>query len=309
MIWKVVEPTEAERAAEAEARRREKSREKNESQKNNDNNLKKHVGAGNEGRGRTVSADEIFAGESFEDEWAATEKEGRSEKSDAKENAARKPNVRPGDKKRGEEGTERVEKKEKNAKSDKKKALEALKQIFGGEKGVVGADGTHRTPLATSCEEVCEALIDAAFDAPPGLRPLADWNAFLGERGAEALKRLGRTTRRDDEWNAKDRDRRRLRLAPFATLSAEFPEWDRELRLFDALFDDACGGKDAATKRLLDFWRSWRRELDEETIGRICGAYEERLLGRATAEGGGAVERSERLLTALAIYSALFLER
>ncbi|MBQ9127451.1 MAG: hypothetical protein IJY15_06805, partial [Thermoguttaceae bacterium] len=67
LIWKVVEPTEAERAAEAEARRREKSREKNESQKKNDNNLKKNGGAGNEGRGRTVSADEIFAGESFED--------------------------------------------------------------------------------------------------------------------------------------------------------------------------------------------------------------------------------------------------
>ena len=98
-------------------------------------------------------------------------------------------------------------------------------------------------------------------------------------------------------------------MAPFAALSAEFPGWNEELRRFDALFDDACVGNDEATEELRDFWRRWRRELDDETIDRIRGAYEERLRGRLTAEDGGAVERTERLLAALAIYGALFLER
>lgn len=312
-VWKVVEPTEAERAAEAEARQREKSREKNASPKKNDNILKKNGGAGNEGRGRAASEDEVFAGESFADEWAATEKEeARSEEGDAKASAPRESNARSVEKKRGEEGTERVEKnakKGKKAKSAKKEALETLKRIFGGQKDVLGADGKQLTPVEASCEELCELLLDDAFDAPPGLSPLANWDAFLGERGAEALKRLTRTPRRDDERNASDRDVRRLRLAPFATLSAEFPEWDKKLRRFDALFDDACGGNDAATKTAIDFWRNWRRELDEETVARIRAAYEERLRGRLSAETGGAVKRSERLLAALAIYSALFLER
>ncbi|MBQ2850342.1 MAG: hypothetical protein IJE77_07650, partial [Thermoguttaceae bacterium] len=66
---------------------------------------------------------------------------------------------------------------------------------------------------------------------------------------------------------------------------------------------------DAAAEELRDFWRRWRRELDEETVDRIRGAYEERLRGRLSTEDGGAVERTERLLAALAIYSALFLER
>ncbi len=306
-VWKVVEPTEAERAAEAEAREREKSREKNAPPKKNDNNLKKNDGAGCEGRGRTASADEVFAGESFEDEWAATEKEeGRSEKDDAKASAARESNVRAGEKKRGEEGTERDEK---SAKSEKEEALEALRQIFGGPQGVVGADGKRLLPIAASCEELCELLLDDAFDAPPGLRPLANWDAFLGERGAEALKRLARAARRDDERDASDRNVRRLRLAPFAALSAEFPDWNEELRRFDALFDDACGGNDAAAEALRVFWRSWRSELDEETVGRIRGAYEERLRGRLAAEDGGAVARTERWLAALAIYNALFGER
>jgi len=227
-VLKVVEPTEAERAADAEAREREKSREKNASSKKNDNNLKKNGDAGSERRERPASLDEIFAGESFEDEWAATEKEeGRSEKDDAKASAARESNVRAGEKKRGEEGTERDEK---SAKSEKEEALEALRQIFGGPQGVVGADGKRLLPIAASCEELCELLLDDAFDAPPGLRPLANWNAFLGERGAEALKRLARAARRDDERDASDRNVRRLRLAPFAALSAEFPDWNEELR-------------------------------------------------------------------------------
>ena len=307
-VLKVVEPTEAERAADAEAREREKSREKNASSKKNDNNLKKNGDAGSERRERPASLDEIFAGESFEDEWAATEKE-RGEKNGAKESASREPNGRSGEKKRGAERTERGEKKEKK---EKEEALEALRQMFGGEKGVAGADGARRTAIAARFEEFWELLqVDGAFDAPPGLSALANWNAFLDERGAEALKRLGRATRRGDdgERNASDRDVRRLRLAPFAALSAEFPGWNEELRRFDALFDDACVGNDAAAETLRDFWRRWKRDLDEETVDRIRDAYEERLRGRLAAEGGGAVERTERLLAALAIYGALFLER
>jgi hypothetical protein len=98
-------------------------------------------------------------------------------------------------------------------------------------------------------------------------------------------------------------------LAPFAALSAEFPGWNEELRKFDALFDDACAGNETAENELRDFWRRWRRELDDETVVRIRGAYEERLLGRLSSLDGGAVERTDRLLTALAIYGALFLER
>ena len=299
-VLKVVEPTEAERAADDEAREREKSREKNAPQKKNDN---KNDDAEEKRRVRPTSLDEIFGGDSFEDEWAATEKRQNKEEG-SKGNAEREDDARSGDRK---------ERGEKNEKNEKAEALEALRRIFGGENGVAGANGERRTAITARFDEFWELLqVDRAFDGSFGLEALANWNAFLGDRGAEALERLARAARRDDdgeEWNASDRAVRRLRLAPFAALSAEFPEWDEELRRFDSLFDDACAGKDAAAEELRGFWRSWRPELDDETVDRIRDAYEERLRGRLTSNDGDALVRTGRLLAALEIYGALFLER
>ncbi|MBQ2849609.1 MAG: hypothetical protein IJE77_03935 [Thermoguttaceae bacterium] len=297
-IFKVVEPTEAERA-EIE-NDREKGREKNAALKRNDNNDKK--------KRRAASLDDIFAGESFEDEWAATEgrRSGREEEeAGAVESEGERSDV-------GDES----EREERNDRNDKEAALEALRRVFAGKDGVSGAGGTRRKAVARRFDEFLELLkLERAFDEPLGLDALANLNALLDERGAEALERLGRAARRDvgkrvdDDRRASERDARRLRLAPFAALSAEFPGWNEELRKFDALFDDACVGNDAAAETLRDFWRRWRRDLDEETVDRIRGAYEERLRGRLTAEDGGSIERTERLLAALAIYSAIFLER
>ena len=99
-----------------------------------------------------------------------------------------------------------------------------------------------------------------------------------------------------------------MRLAPFAALSAGFPELDEKLRRFDALFDDACVGRAEATEALRDFWRALRRELDGETIARIREAYAERLHGRLISLKGSANLRFERRIAALAIYNAIFLE-
>lgn len=327
--FKVVEPTEAERVETANDR--ENGREKNAAQKKNDNNDKKGE-ENDEGNARRAAAlDEIFAGESFEDEWAATQK--RRNGAEETENAAL-----------GDEGKE-SERKTKNAKKDevdksgeidkngkvekdgrngkvgdggneKAAALEALRLVFAGKNGVAGTGGKRRKAIAGRCEEFLELLkAERAFDEPLGLDGLANLSALLDERGAEALERLGRTSRRDagrrgeEERRSAERDARRLRLAPFAALSAEFPGWNEELRRFDALFDDACVGNEAAAETLRDFWRRWRPQLDDETVDRIRGAYEERLRGRLSAEDGGAIERTERLLAALAIYSALFLKR
>ena len=74
-IYKVVEPTEAERAAEESDR--EKGREKNATRKKNDNKGKGNASEARRGVG--ASLDEIFAGESFEDEWAATKRKDGNE--------------------------------------------------------------------------------------------------------------------------------------------------------------------------------------------------------------------------------------
>ncbi|MBP3531830.1 MAG: hypothetical protein J6K25_11725 [Thermoguttaceae bacterium] len=296
-VFKVVEPTEAERAAEAEENDREKGREKNAARKKNDNKEKRN---GEKAR----SLDEIFAGASFEDEWAAT-KNGRESDAEERDDSAAEEENEPGDDKR-----------EFEEERDKETTLEALRRVFSGKGGVVGTGGTKRKGIAVRFEEFLE-LVDAerAFDEPLGLDGLSNLNALLDERGAEALERLRRASRRDgakrdvDDRRSTERNARRLRLAPFAALSAEFPGWNEELRRFDALFDDACAGNETAEKELRDFWRRWRRELDDETVDRIRAAYEERLLGRLSSLDGGAVERTDRLLTALAVYGALFLER
>ncbi len=300
-IFKVVEPTEAERAESENVR--ENGREKNAPRKKNDNKEKRNGEKDEKARrDGAASLDEIFAGESFEDEWAATK--GRRDGGEGEKR------VEPdGEEKRSGKGA--AVERERGERSDKETTLEALRRVFAGKNGVVGTGGTRRKAVAGCFEELLELLqAERAFDEPLELDGLANLSALLDERGAEALERLGRATRRgEDERLASERDARRLRLAPFAALSAEFPGWNEELRRFDALFDDACVGNDAATEELRDFWRRWRRELDDETVDRIRGAYEERLRGRLTAEDGGAIERTERLLAALAIYGALFLER
>ncbi len=327
-VFDVVEPTETERV-ESESGR-EKGREENAARKKDNNNDNE----GKRGGERASSDGDIFAGESFEDEWAATQK-GRNE-SDAsgeeKRNAERKGNGKncqngevgknvKADKsgkvgENGKDGESTGGAKESEREERSKAALEALRRVFAGKYGVAGTDGERRRAVAGRFEEFLELVkVERAFDEPLGLDGLANLNALLDERGAEALERLRRATRREsgksdeDERRTADRDARRLRLAPFAALSAEFPGWNEELRKFDALFDDACVGNDAAAETLRDFWRRWRRDLDEETVDRIRGAYEERLRGRLTAEDGGSIERTERLLAALAIYSAIFLER
>ena len=301
-VFKVVEPTEAERAAEAEENDREKGREKNAARKKNDNKEKRN---GDKAR----SLDDVFAGESFEEEWAATE--GRRDEARGKESVASDV----GEEQNGENG-DSDDSGEREEGRGKEAALEALRRVFGGKNGVAGVGGTRRKAVAGRCEELFKLLkAERAFDEPLGLDGLANLSALLDERGDEALERLRRTTRRDaeqrgeDERRSAERNARRLRLAPFAALSAEFPGWNEELRKFDALFDDACAGNETAEKDLRDFWRRWRRQLDDETVVRIRGAYEERLLGRLSSLDGGAVERTDRLLTALAIYGALFLER
>ncbi len=302
-VFDVVEPTEAERAEAANDR--EKEREKNASRNKNDNKGKRNGAAPR--RERAASLDDIFADASFEDEWAATENR-RDESEDEAENAGDAADERNenavGDGDEREEG------------SDKEATLEALRRVFSGKNGVAGTGGTRRKAVAGRFEEFVELLkVERAFDEPLGLDGLASLSALLDERGVEALERLKRATRNDgeksgdDERRTSERNARRLRLAPFAALSAEFPGWNEELRRFDALFDDACAGNDAAEEELRDFWKRWRRELDDDAVDRIRVAYEERLRGRLSAEDVGAVERTDRLLTALAIYGALFLER
>ena len=294
----ILEPTETERVETSDDR--EKGRENDAAQKKNDNKEKRDDEKGR--RAQPASFDEIFSGESFEDEWAATE--GRRDETPDKAGA-------PLD---GEE--KRVEKKKDERKQEKgKTALEALRRVFFVKNGVVGAEGKGRWGLVGTPEQIGELVKkERAFDEPLGLDGLASLSALLDERGAEALERLRRATRGDDEKREEDRraserNARRLRLAPFAALSAEFPGWNEELRRFDALFDDACVGNDGATEELLDFWRRWRRELDDKTVDRIRVAYEERLRGRLSSEDGGAVERTDRLLAAVTIYCSLFLER
>ncbi len=313
-IFKVVESTEPER--DETPNDRENGREKNASRKKNDNNDKAAARNDEGSARRDVPLDEIFAGESFEDEWAATQKRGNEGE---KAEAAASADKEKGDDKKGnndkKDGDDKNGKTGKDGKvgdvgNNKTAALEALRRVFGGKDGVVGTGGKRRKAVAGRCEEFLELLkAERAFDEPLGLDGLANLNALLDERGAEALERLRRTTRRDDERRSTERDARRLRLAPFAALSAEFPGWNEELRRFDALFDDACVGNEKAAETLRDFWRRWRPQLDEETVDRIRVAYGERLRGRLAAEDGGAVERTERLLAALEIYGALFLER
>lgn len=297
-IFNVVEPTEEERADEAEDR--EKDREKNAAQKKNDNKEKRN--GEKTRRDRPASLDDIFGGASFEDEWAATQ--GRRDEDEREEEDASDVEEERDEENGDDEGGR-----------DKETTFEALRRVFAGKNGVAGTGGTRRKAVAGRFDEFLELLkVERAFDEPLGLDGLASLSALLDERGVEALERLSRAARRDDENRDDDRrtserNARRLRLAPFAALSAEFPGWNEELRRFDALFDDACVGNDAAAEELLDFWRRWRRELDDPTIDRIADAYEERLRGRLTAEDGGAVERTDRLLAAVSIYCALFLER
>ena len=328
-IFNVVETPETERV-EAESDR-EKGREKSAAQIKNDNNGDGEKRNGEKARrGSVDSLDDIFAGESFEDEWAATEKRRSDGATGGKNGVADEAERREaGGERTGSAASAKPERQDVAADADEleraerknkeEATLEALRRVFAGKNGVVGTDGKRRRAVAGDCEQFLELLkSERAFDEPLGLDGLANLSALLDERGAEALERLRRAARREsgktgardeDERRAADRDARRLRLAPFAALSAEFPGWNEELRRFDALFDDACAGSDAATETLRDFWRRWRRELDDETVARICAAYEERLRGRLAAEDGGAIERTERLLAALTIYSALFLER
>ncbi len=254
-VLKVVEPSEPE--SESTPSAREKNRETNAARNKNDNKKGADLGA----------ADDVFAGESFEEEWEARRRNERSASRENEEN-------------------------------------DAFRRVFAA------SDETRTAP--DDFDDLLKRLESDRLGGKFGLEGLADLRAFLGAAGAEALARLKRgagTGDRDAKGEPSERDVLRLRLAPFAILSAAFPTWERQLRSFDALFDDACAGSEEALDELRDFWRRWRRELDEATIARIRGAYEERLRGRWAAVDGDPIERTERLLAALALYGAIFMER
>jgi hypothetical protein len=291
---------------------REKGREEDASQKKNDNK-------GKEGGERFEVLFDVFADKSFEEEWAALLKRN-DEKSDAadvgtKENEEKATSETNGDRAGGDK---REETENKGADATNPEAADKRKEIFNklydAAKRAFGATGDDAKclVLAGTCDDVCARLEDEEQKRATGaLDALTDLKTFLGERGEIAMERLENEARGDDEKARRtdERETRRLRLAPFATLSAALPGWNEELRRFDALFDAACSGTEATKTELLDFWRRWRRELDDETVARIRGAYEERLRGRMTASDRGAVERMNRILTAWTIYDALFLER
>ncbi|MBR4834323.1 MAG: hypothetical protein IKU86_08350 [Thermoguttaceae bacterium] len=274
-VFRIVEPSESER--EPTPRDRENNRETDAAQNKNDN---KNDRVAPKRERNFASDDDVFSGVSFEDEW--------KERLQIEGN---KPNQN------GESGS----------------TSDDWLRVFGEKDGFSSADGGKRKPIVGKLDDVLEWLErNPANDKSRGLDALTDLKAFVGVAGAEALERLKRAEGRsgrsaDDEPS--ERDVRRWRLSPFAALSAEFPKLDKELRRFDALFDAACDGSEAAIAAALDFWRRWRRSLDEATGARIRRVYEEQLLGRWAAVEGGAIEQTERLATALAVYSAIFLER
>ncbi len=291
-VLKVVDSSEPDDGA--DPRDREKDREENAAQ---DKNGKKGKNGENDKVGENggatpnVGSDgvDVFAGESFEEEWASrlrSEKNGGNGEIDENDGEI----------------------------DEFDKTLDALRRAFAEKDGFAASNGARRTAVVGNFDDFLKWLKRGrANDETLGLDALAELNAFLGEPGADALERLKRAIAervgRDADVEPSERDVLRLRLAPFAALSAEFPRWDKELRRFDALVDDALLGGDEEVAALSDFWRRWRRELDGETIARIRGAYETRLRGRWEAGGGGAIDRTDRLLAALAVYGALFMER
>ncbi|MBR4975583.1 MAG: hypothetical protein IKY61_00920, partial [Thermoguttaceae bacterium] len=294
----IFEPNETERPETPNDR--EKGRQSDAAQKKDDNREKRN---GETRREPGALLDDIFAGDSFAEEWDAIE--GRRDEDGDNESAPR--------------DGERKKNGEKKDPLKKKRAVEAtvqaLLRVLYKKNGVVGAGEDALKLIAGTCDKVLELVQkEPERDETSELDGLANLGALISERGRKALEGLKQIARSDEEENdderqALERNAQRLRLAPFAALSAEYPGWNEELRRFDALFDDACVRNEAA-EELFKFWRRWRSELDDETVARIHAAYDERLRGRLQGwlRVGGALERTERVLTALKLYGALFLD-